>query len=365
MLVAIVLHLMETGSVTLKQREVLANRLKDHEHLFGRGRAWQRSQHDQNCTGWIKLLGSGHRGKPYEMGGVAPGWRVFSQSAQDGIIRAIFDRIGETNRQFVEFGFGYEKTEGDLTDDDMDFAMSGLNTRLLAARGWSGTYFDAATSSQKYNIRRAILSEDNIFHHFEAAGVRKDVDYVSIDVDSIDVWLLHGLLSGGYRPRLISCEYNANFQWNQAVAANTTWREFNWRSMFGASAAAFDFVGRKFGYELLYLMPYFDLFLVRSDVLRAACDLDTVPTLEQQAIDKLPTKQHFPCQLEDAKWMVDVPLWLAGKPTAASSSAARAIVEADRALAQLKQQNRRPKCCQRTGSPICTSQTITALRNLP
>ena len=35
------------------------------------------------------------------------------------------------------------------------------------------------------------------------------MDYISIDVDSTDVWLMHALLSGGYAPRVLSIEFNA------------------------------------------------------------------------------------------------------------------------------------------------------------
>ena len=40
-------------------------------------------------------------------------------------------------------------------------------------------------------------------------SIPSDVDYISIDVDSTDVWLMHALLSGGYAPRVLSIEFNA------------------------------------------------------------------------------------------------------------------------------------------------------------
>ena len=42
---------------------------------------------------------------------------------------------------------------------------------------------------------KATLTEANIAQTFEAAKVPHDVDYVSIDVDSIDFWLLKGLIA--------------------------------------------------------------------------------------------------------------------------------------------------------------------------
>ena len=44
-------------------------------------------------------------------------------------------------------------------------------------------------------LRRAVLSEDNIVDEFRAANVPTNVDYVSIDVDTADIWILRALLA--------------------------------------------------------------------------------------------------------------------------------------------------------------------------
>src|SRR5262249_20154926 len=51
--------------------------------------------------------------------------QVFSQSGEDGIIEEIFARIGETNRQFIEFGVGTGVEN---------------NSAYLLVKGWKGLW---------------------------------------------------------------------------------------------------------------------------------------------------------------------------------------------------------------------------------
>lgn len=288
------------------------------------------------------------------MGRAAPGWRIYSQSYQDGILDRVFDRFGTANRQFVEFGLGYTSSTA-LTDAGMDALQ--LNTRMLARRrGWSGVYFDALVEAPAFGVRRALLTRDSIVNAFDEAGVPADVDYVSIDVDSIDAWLLLGLLEGvRVRPRVISLEYNGNFLPSDAVTMNATWVPWKGRSLHGASAKALVDIGARFGYRLLYLMSYFDLFLIREDVLASKCDPDSVPSLGLQARHKLPTKQHLPCKPHEIDRIVDVRyLWREVELPAAKAIAQDALERAEAALAALRKRGMRPSCCARTGTSICS-----------
>ena len=288
------------------------------------------------------------------MGRAAPGWRVYSQSYQDGVLDRVFDRFGTSNKQFVEFGLGYTSSTA-LTDAGMDALQ--LNTRMLARRrGWSGVYFDALVEAPAFGVRRALLTRDSIVNAFDEAGVPTDVDYVSIDVDSIDAWLLLGLLEGvRVRPRVISLEYNGNFLASDAVTMNATWVPWKGRSLHGASAKALVDIGARFGYRLLYLMSYFDLFLIREDVLASRCDPGSVPTLEAQARHKLPTKQHLPCKPHEVERIVDVRyLWREVELPVAKAIAQDALERAEAALAALRKRGMRPSCCARTGTSICS-----------
>ena len=200
-----------------------------------------------------------------------------SQYNQDNILRRIFDTIGTTNRHCVEFGFGYQSQAGNdqlSLDDFREGAKmtSGLNTHALIAEGWTPTFFDAEISNPKINLVKRVLTTDNIGTAFKDAGVPMDVDYVSIDVDSIDVWLFLGLLSSGYRPRVVSVEYNSNFPINMLLSCEKKWAPWRPRSrVYGSSAAAINMVAEMYGYQVVEIMPTLDIFFVRKDVLHAKC----------------------------------------------------------------------------------------------
>jgi hypothetical protein len=111
---------------------------------------------------------------------------------QHKAIDAIFELIPTADGRAghaVEFGYGYQYRT--------PYLFLGLNTVKLVRRGWRVDFFDAVIEhrSKDLNITRAALTYSTIAAHFEAAGIPRHVDYVSIDVDSIDVWLLLGDLT--------------------------------------------------------------------------------------------------------------------------------------------------------------------------
>uniref|UniRef100_A0A061R0Y0 Methyltransferase FkbM domain-containing protein n=1 Tax=Tetraselmis sp. GSL018 TaxID=582737 RepID=A0A061R0Y0_9CHLO len=246
-------------------------------------------------------------------------WKNFSQGGQDGIVNAIFEQIGTTNKFFVEFGLGYvENVTGDVMQDQ------GLNTYLLAKSGWKGLYFDALQSSQEFNVTKAVLTEDNIVEHFQQASVPFEVDYVSIDVDSIDLWLLKGLIGKGspYRPRVISIEYNINFAPNMKISMEPTWHAWTNRAVYGASAGAINYVAQRNGYKTVYIMPSgLDLFLIRRDILSDCCG----PSFKDMSKDIMPSRMHPECTKEDLDRLVDDPLYLNGKYERAREEANRQV----------------------------------------
>ena len=248
--------------------------------------------------------------------------KIYSQGVQDGIIDAIFSRVNITNSFFVEFGLGYEGSSlrdySSISVREMD--TIGLNTRLLAKRGWKGVYFDAQTASPAFNVTRAVLTRANICQHFQKAEVPQELDYLSIDVDSIDLWLLLGLLEGGFRPRVLSVEFNANFPADLLISVEPQWKAWAGRAVAGASAAALNFVASKFGYKVVHLMrergpsqPPMDMFFIRGDVLESAGGTATLPTFVELAKGvPLPYRIHAPCVKQDLKRLVHVPLFLDG-----------------------------------------------------
>ena len=242
------------------------------------------------------------------------GYRKYSQKDQDGILQNIFKAIGVANRAAVEFGFGYEANSGHSGEQLIEH-NTGLNTRLLREKGWNVTYFDALISDSVAGIKAVILTEDNIVSSFRAAGVPTEVDYVSIDVDSIDVWLLKALLTE-YLPRVISIEFNINFLSWMHITHTRKWHAWTGRSVYGASAGAIDYVARANGYRVVNIMPSgVDMFLVRKDLLDAHCNPTSIASFEELAgAARLGKRMHKRChEWDDLPRLVDMHLETEGR----------------------------------------------------
>lgn len=192
---------------------------------------------------------------------------------------------------------------------------AGLNTRLLREQGWNVTYFDALVSDRTVGIRKVVLTEGNIVQAFKDAGVPQDVDYVSIDVDSVDVWLLHALLKQ-YKPRVISVEFNRNFLHWMRLTHQRHWRPWTKRSIYGASAGAINHVASINGYKMVHMMPNgMDVFFVRLDVLKTHCVMETLPNFFEQTKGILGKRMHPTCVERDLTRLVDFKLELEGYHT--------------------------------------------------
>jgi len=254
-----------------------------------------------------------------------------SQFDQDIILQNIFEIIGTTNKHCAEFGYGYNIDT--LVMDDFlhrENFRQGLNTHKLIQQGWRPVFFDAEFENAEINLIKAVLTEDTICAEFEKAKIPLDADYVSIDVDSVDIWLLNGLLKGGYRPRVISVEHNSNFMAHMPVACRREWAPWkNGSRIYGTSAAAINFVGEQYGYKVVDIMKDLDVFLIRNDVLEASCsNVGDLPTFQWLADGKTGVNCHRFCDpVEAAERFVDVPLMLAGDEKGASIKAMEYVKE--------------------------------------
>jgi hypothetical protein len=190
----------------------------------------------------------------------AHGRSIYSQGNQDGILEYIFDNIGTTNRNYVEFGF----------NSPVHDVGTGSNTYHLYENGWRGLLLDGDYENDAINLKKEWITSDNIVSIFDKYEVPLEIDYLSIDIDSTDLWILHAILSSRkYRPRVISVEYNSQFAMNSfTTCLNTTvWDGFR---LLGASFGALQMVGHLHGYSVVAVVKYLDIFLVRNDLLRGS-----------------------------------------------------------------------------------------------
>jgi len=136
------------------------------------------------------------------------GRKMFSQNEEDGIIKEIFNRIGTTNKTFVEFGIG----------DGLE-----NNTLALLLDGWKGLWMDGSSRSIN-NINdhfKSVLNngqltaidvyvtKENINTLISSNIKENEIDLLSIDIDGNDATIFNEI--SVIKPRVVVIEYTAKF----------------------------------------------------------------------------------------------------------------------------------------------------------
>jgi hypothetical protein len=189
-------------------------------------------------------------------------FRLRSQNEEDGIILALMKAGGLKTRKFVEIGSG----------------STGGNAATLAADfGWSGLMVDAsrkaieqATMTFAFNpgvkAIRAMVTPGTIDRLIAEHGFAGEIDLFSIDVDSIDYWLLEAMTACS--PRVLIMEYNALFGPARAVSLPNAPKPADApKGYSGASLAAIEKLARRKGYRLVLCEESgINAFFLRDDV---------------------------------------------------------------------------------------------------
>jgi hypothetical protein len=191
-------------------------------------------------------------------------FQVYSQSGEDGIIEEIFQRIGASNRTFVEVGAGNGLTN---------------NTAFRLASGWTGLWLEGsptraariastheiAIAENRLKARHAVVTSENVESLLREAGVPEELDLLSIDIDGNDYWVWRSIAS--FRPRVVVIEYNASYpsyaRWVKPYQADSRW---DGSSFFGASLKSLELLGKEKGYSLVGCsFSGVNAFFVRDD----------------------------------------------------------------------------------------------------
>lgn len=193
------------------------------------------------------------------------GYKIFSQSDEDGIISEIFNRIGFANKIFIEFGVG-----------------NGLenNTLALLINGWSGLWIEGSSNfckqiekgldkyidKKQLIVRNAFITVNNIDLIISESISEKEIDLLSIDIDSNDAHILEAIKV--VHPRVIVMEYNAKFgpSINYRMPYN---EEYIWQKtdQFGSSLKNLEITLSSLGYSCVGCnVVGTNAFFVRNDL---------------------------------------------------------------------------------------------------
>ena len=132
---------------------------------------------------------------------------TYSQNGEDGILEAIFERIGTANQWCCECGAA----------DGVFFS----NTKKLIDADWNALLIEADEKQFKklealypfdkarlFNTRVTPNGDNSLDRLLSVARAPLDLDLLVIDVDGQDYWLFNSLVR--YRPRVVVVEYDPN-----------------------------------------------------------------------------------------------------------------------------------------------------------
>ncbi len=198
---------------------------------------------------------------PYPQRLTARGFRLHSQNSEDGILLALFRRIGVSTRRFVELGSG----------------SSGGNAAMFAAEfGWTGLMVEGDPGKAGMAARRfphvqavsAWITPETVNDLLTQHGMTGEVDLLSVDVDGNDYWVWQAVTA--CTSRVVVLEYNSMFGPDRAVTIPYD-PQFNRRDhrfcYFGASLAALTRLSVTKGYRLVAVDPTgVNAFFLRHDL---------------------------------------------------------------------------------------------------
>jgi len=174
-------------------------------------------------------------------------YKISSQNNEDGIINYITNKISG-NKFFVEIGVEFSE----------------FNSMQLIKNGWSGIIIEARSEECKnlrmcidyffpnneVNILNSFVTKDNLNQILSLNAKNKIIDFLSIDIDGIDYYVLKNLDLENIN--FICCEYNSFFEKNKKLTVPYQDNFIhNGDYYFGASLTAFNDLLSKKGFFLV------------------------------------------------------------------------------------------------------------------
>jgi hypothetical protein len=169
-----------------------------------------------------------------------------TEDGNDTVAMHIFDSIGIEYRHVLDIGAFSTKASNVIP--------------IMKKYGIEGLLLDGENKYHDPKITKVWLEVDNILNILENLGCPKKLDYISIDIDNMDYWILEKVLSSGYDSNLIIVEFNPIWSHSEAYVkkyyknAKKGDEKTGVSSNYGASLRAFSILLSKFDYRLIHVV---------------------------------------------------------------------------------------------------------------
>lgn len=209
----------------------------------------------------------------------------YSQTGEAEVIRSIFYAIGEGGRFLVDIGAGDGRT------------MS--NTRALLDSGWTGARFDLAAVPEE-EVMGVRVTAENIEDILGDRGVPDGFDFLSLDVDGVDWWIMRAILRAGFRPRVVCVEINATIPPVPPVTiAYNPDHRFDDCNYYGASLGGWELLFNAWGYRLVHVQANLNAFFALGDEM-----IDPASAEGQRLCTSFSMAPHWPPDRKDRPWIL-------------------------------------------------------------
>ena len=198
---------------------------------------------------------------PYDV--LSQRFRIRSQNEEDGLLLALFKRIGTTEPALRRDWMRQQRRQ---------FRIPGAGMRMDRPDGGCQSRIKIATVKLRYaghavTIVKHRVTREDVNHLLTVHGFNGELDLLSLDIDGNDYWVWEALTACS--PRVVVLEYNWLFGPDRAVTvpydADFKVGASGTRSYRGASLTAFAHLARRKGYRLVATERVNAVFL-RNDV---------------------------------------------------------------------------------------------------
>jgi len=205
--------------------------------------------------------------------------------SEDGVIKKIFSEIGVKTKPFI-IEFGETRSLGTTTRafrigylaravyfvGNIDFYSRILNIFDVLKT----TLITRNLKCLKFLTNMPFVffvTPENILDFFGNILAKEhvspdNIDILTIDIDSYDYYCVKELLQHEYKPRLFIVEYNPNLPIDEALSYPNKINPVqlpNNRKAYGASYLAMSSLMERFGYELVHISGFCNLFYIRNE----------------------------------------------------------------------------------------------------
>ena len=215
----------------------------------------------------------------------------YSDDGEDGVLVYLFEYVNSINDFAVDIGSAH--------------GYGGSHIRhLVDKHNWGSTEMDGnkklgskyphASSKWKRihpRVKKEWIRPEIICGLLRKYKTPKEFNLLSLDIDSMDWYVLEELLKGGYRPAVAIVEFNPLFEYNEAYVINYD-PEFkkDGSYKYGASARAFEVLMNKYNYTLVHIFPQTtaqNLLFIKNDYISSTVKINTLSNMHPQGyVDK-------------------------------------------------------------------------------